>query len=177
MVKERYERYGIQLRLVNESDAGFIVKLRTDDVLGKYLSASSNQISDQENWIRNYKIRESKGEEYYFIVFDEEGNRYGTTRIYNIKPTEKFTLGSWLFSKESPSGMAIKADMLTREIGYIDLGLPTCEFDVRKANKTVLKYHQFFKPERVGEDEDNYYFSLHSNEFFDKKEIMLSIVQ
>ena len=64
-----YEKYGLQLRFVNEDDAEFIIKLRTDPKLGKFIHSTSSDIEEQKKWIRAYKKREQAGTDYYFIFF------------------------------------------------------------------------------------------------------------
>ena len=54
-------RYGLQVRLVNEDDAEYILKLRSDSKLGMFLSATQNDLEKQQQWIQNYKIKEALG--------------------------------------------------------------------------------------------------------------------
>ena len=68
---------GIKMRLINEADAEFVVKLRTDKKLGKYISWTSNNIEDQIGWIKEYKKREAKQKEFYFIFEDNEHKPLG----------------------------------------------------------------------------------------------------
>jgi hypothetical protein len=55
------EKYDLRMRLVEESDAEFILSLRTDESLNQFLSKTSTSLSAQIDWIRNYKIREEAG--------------------------------------------------------------------------------------------------------------------
>ena len=63
----KFSRYGIDARLVQVDDAEFILGLRTNEKLSRYIHATSNDIEQQKSWMRSYKERESKGEDYYFI--------------------------------------------------------------------------------------------------------------
>ena len=63
------EKYGLFARFVNESDAEFIVKLRTDPVLGKWIHSTDSDIENQKQWLREYKERERNGLDYYFIFY------------------------------------------------------------------------------------------------------------
>lgn len=161
-------RYGLTLRLVDENDALFIHKLRTDPALGQHLSTTSSDPEDQVRWIRRYKERESDGLEYYFISAAQNGERWGTTRLSEIS-SSSFELGSWLFDRNAPSGTAIKADIITKEIGFEMLGVKNCTFNVRKENKSVLKYHLLFNPIVVDEDELNIFFMLKLEDFVKSK--------
>lgn len=169
MIKKRLdfksiERYGITLRLIEESDAEFILNLRTDEKLGKHISPTSSNLNDQINWIRAYKEREARGEEYYFVSIGRNGEQFGTTRLSELDG-EFFEQGSWLFDPKAPSGVAIKSDILTKEIGFGILGFDTCKFDVRKSNTKVLRYHRGYQPVVVRENELNFYFNLDKRAF------------
>ncbi len=62
------EKYGLHVRLVREEDAEFILQLRTDPLLSRFLHATKNNLQKQKEWIRDYKLREAKGEDYYFFI-------------------------------------------------------------------------------------------------------------
>jgi len=167
------ERYGITLRLVDETDSEFIVKVRTE--LGHHISPTSDNIEDQKRWIRDYKIREENGLEYYFITVGPKNERWGTTRLSELDG-DCFELGSWIFSKDAPQGVSIKADIITKEIGFDLLGFKCCKFDVRKQNKSVLKYHLNFNPVIVHENDLNFYFNLSESEFSITKKRFLKVL-
>lgn len=157
------DRYGLHVRLVNESDAEFIVKLRTDDKLGRFINPTSNDIEPQIVWTREYKKREKQGVDYYFMFEVPVGNPVGVCRIYDIKEDE-FTTGSWVFSKDAPIGSAILADIISREIAYGLFPDSICYFDVKKENISVNRYLSSYKSEIIREDEyTNYYKCLKDN--------------
>jgi len=114
------ERYGLFARLIEESDAEFIVRLRTDPILSRYLHKTDSSVEVQKEWIRKYKEREEEGTDYYFIFY-KDGKAIGLNRLYEIS-FEKFTSGSWLFSSDAPFGTAFLAQIILREIAFIDWG-------------------------------------------------------
>jgi RimJ/RimL family protein N-acetyltransferase len=164
----------IYQRLVSEEDASFIFELRTDKQLAKHLSVTNGTVQDQVDWIKNYKVREAIGLEYYFITENEDGEKFGLNRIYNMKDNT-FELGSWLFKKDAPSGISILSDIATREYGFNILNLTKMVFEVRRENKSVIKYHHLFLPSLVREDELNYYYSLSKDKFNSQKIKILKI--
>lgn len=168
-------KYGIILRLVEEEDADFIFSLRTNSLLNQHISPTSTEIIDQLKWLQNYKLREMQRSEFYFIAEDLIGRKYGTTRLYNFDE-KSFEVGSWLFSPESPAGMAIKADIICREIGFNFLNAEFCRFNVRKKNKSVLRYHLAYKPTKIDEDEFNLYFILSKEDFYTHKNKLLKLI-
>lgn len=159
-----FSKYGITLRTVTEQDAQFILDLRTDPDLNEFISSTSNDINQQIDWIRKYKEREINNQELYFITLDNNGNKCGTTRLYNFR-NNKFELGSWIFLKEAPFGVSIKADILSKEIAFEELKFDTCTFEVRKKNLSVIKYHKMYQPAIIGECEKNWYFELSKENF------------
>lgn len=159
------EKYGLKARFVDENDARFIVDLRTDPSLSRFIHATDNDIQKQIDWIRRYKEREEAGAEYYF-VFSTDEKPYGVERIYDIDD-HSFTHGSLVFAADSPFGASIKADLITREVGFSLLDKVVNLFDVSKGNNGVIAYHQRFKPVVLSEDEESYHYSL-SKENFEK---------
>lgn len=168
------EKYGITLRLVEQQDAEFIVRLRTDEKLARFLSATSNDVEAQKEWIRQYKEREKKEQEYYFIA-SYQGVIYGTTRIYNIEP-DCFEVGSWLFSPETPSGVAVLSDIVGREFAFEKFDTSKCKFEVRRNNTSVVKYHKLYKPLMVKETEQDFYFVLGRSEFEEHKNKLIKLL-
>lgn len=171
-MKEVYllEKYGLKVRCVQEADADRILRLRTNENLSKYLHETENDIDKQLAYIRNYKIREYKKEEFYF-AFIIENSIYpiGFSRIHNINYISKtFSIGSWIF-EQNCGVYPILADVLLKEYGFEYLGLNLCYFDVRKNNKSVLKYHSYYSPSTINEDRDNFYFCLKKCDFENTK--------
>ena len=169
------ERYGLSMRLVDKSDAEFIIKLRTDPVLSKYLHPISSSKAEQVKWIEDYKLKEQMGSEYYF-VFSVKGFRIGLERIYNIED-DTFTHGSLVFDYSAPLGSSILADISTREIGFDLLDKQYNLFDVRKGNTSVIDYHKMFKPKLIREDLDSYFYVLDKLDFSVNKNKYLKIVK
>ncbi len=167
------EKYGLKARFVVESDAEFIVDIRTDESLSKYIHTTDNDIQKQKEWIRAYKQREAKGSEYYFIFYVDD-IPYGVERIYNIKE-DSYEHGSLVFKKESPFGASIKADIITREVGFDILRKKINLFDVSKGNNGVISYHLRYKPEVIGEDEESYHYSLSKENFEKYKKVYMKL--
>jgi RimJ/RimL family protein N-acetyltransferase len=161
-------KYGIILRLVEESDAEFILKLRTNSLLNKYISPTSHDLSSQISWIKDYKMREKSSLEFYFIAEDYEQKRYGTIRLYNFDK-KSFEIGSWVFDTNSPLGMAVKAHFIGFETGFEMLKAEYCRFEIRKKNTAVLRYMKDFKTTLVNEDDLNLYYILTKENFYIRK--------
>lgn len=167
-----YIKYGCLFRLVDQNDAEFIYDLRTDAVLSRFVSPISGDVIVQKRWIIDYKKREAAGEDFYIISIDPEtGSKHGVNRLYNFR-NNVFEVGSWLYIPRADISKSILGDINAREIAYDVLEFDICLFEVRKGNKSVIRYHQGYSPELTGEDELNFYFSLskvtfnlHKNKF------------
>lgn len=157
------ERYGLQVRLVNEGDAEYIVKLRSDPKLGMFLSVTQNDVEKQKNWIRDYKIREELCLDYYFIYF-YNGQRIGVNRIYNING-KTATSGSWICSPNLPFELPIITVVIIREIFFEILKLDIDLFDTRKGNKKVIKMHHLLGAHKIFENEVDVYHILTKEDF------------
>lgn len=160
--------YGIYLRLVEESDADFILALRTNPKLKIYISYTSPNILDQIKWIQNYKIKEEHGLEYYYVAQDQNGNKYGTIRLYDFDE-KSFEIGSWIFMPYSPFGMAVKTHMIGLETGFKLFNAEFCRITVRKNNLRVLRYLEDFKPIIIYEDDIDFYLTISKDNFYSLK--------
>lgn len=134
----------LNLRLVEESDAEFILNLRIDDSLGKFLSKTDVNLEKQKEWIKNYKFREKIKGEFYFIIQDKQGNSYGTIRIYNInKQSEEFEWGSWILLANRPEKFSYFSIIESFAFAFNKLSLKKALINVRIENKKA--HHIYIK--------------------------------
>jgi acetyltransferase-like isoleucine patch superfamily enzyme/RimJ/RimL family protein N-acetyltransferase len=159
------ETEDISMRMIEESDAKFIIDIRTDEVLGQYISETSSSIGNQITWIQEYKKREKVQKELYFIFEDSDKNKWGTIRLYNLEENT-FTVGSWICLPGNKNHIAIKSFLHAMKFGFEVLNYKTCMLDVRKKNLRVLYYLKLFKPVLLEEDEINYFFRLEKIDFY-----------
>ena len=156
---EQFEKFNLLFRFVRKEDAAFIIQLRTDPSLSKYLSSTSADLESQIKWIEKYQLREENQEEFYFIALTKEGEQLGLNRIYNIE-ADAFEIGSWLYKPGLAFKTPILGDLCIRDFGFEKLSKRYCKFEVRKNNLSVVRYHKRFNPEIIDEDDLNYYFRL-----------------
>ena len=174
------EKYGLFARFVNESDAEFIIKLRTDPILGKWIHSTDSDLDKQKEWIRNYKERERKGEDYYFIFYKNDVPA-GLNRLYHIHGTT-FTTGSWVFRPDIPFECCIAASIIVRELAFETLNMKfEHAFDgVHVENKKVIKFNHMMglKDLRLFEDVKGTYIeqSLTKEDFEKNKTRMLKLI-
>lgn len=164
-------RYGVTVRLVTETDAEFITQLRSDKRLGRYIHSSDGDVEKQIQWTREYKKREIQGTDYYFI-FSVGNIPQGLCRIYNINDNYG-TVGSWICRPDIEQNVPVLTLILTRDILFDILQLDIDYFDVRKDNKKVLRCHELFGAEKIGEDGDDLLFKLEKSIYLEKRDILL----
>jgi len=144
----------IFLREVSVEDAEFIIGLRTDPEKNKHISATSNDINQQINFIASYSKSDT---DFYFMICDWNWSRLGTVRIYDVRD-DSFCWGSWILSRDAPKKAAIESALLIYDFAFFSLHYPWAHFDVRKKNVKVVDFHKRFGASIVGEDDLNYYF-------------------
>jgi hypothetical protein len=166
-------RYGCKFRLVDENDAEFIFKLRTNPVLAKFLNPVTGNADNQRKWISEYKKRETAGNDFYFICLDAvTGLKQGLNRIHNFRDLT-FEAGSWLYLPHLDFSRSILGDILVREIAHDILHFKNSTFEVRKGNMAVIKYFKLYSPELISEDNRSYYFNISIDAFnYHKKRIL-----
>lgn len=165
----------ISMRLVKESDAKFILDLRTDKRLSQYISHTSPKLENQINWIKDYLIRESDQKEFYFIYKDSSKKPWGAIRLYDFSK-DSFTIGSWVCYPGNTNNIAVKAWLLAVDFGFNTLKFNTCMLDVRKKNLYVLYYLKLFSPDLIKEDELNFYFKFDKETFLKKRNKVINIL-
>lgn len=169
-------RYGLHGRFVRESDASYILSLRTDPILSKYLHPIENNLEKQIQWIKDYKKRESEGSDYYFI-YDVDGECIGVNRIYNINVNDGYCTGGSLICKNMGDfRMSIATVLCERDIMFEYLGMLEEIFDVRKGNKQVQKLHQMLGAERYGETELDYLYRLKKEDYFFRRNEIIELL-
>lgn len=151
------EGKNINLRIADTSDAEFILQLRLDEKKSRYISSVDNDLEKQINWLKEYKKRENDKKEYYFIIENKSGEKFGVLRLYDFKD-DSFCWGSWIIKDDSPSYMAIESALMVYEFAFYTLGFKNTHFDVRKKNEKVISFHKRLGAQVVDEDELNYYF-------------------
>ena len=169
--------YGCNFRLVEIKDVDFILSLRNHEKLSRYINQTGNEIEEQINWLKEYKVREKKGEDFYIICLKEDKiTKLGVNRIYNTT-MDDFEIGSWVFSPDAGPNKAILGDLFTRSIAFEKLHFKTCRIAARKKNRPVLKYLRRFNPTLISQDELNYYYELNYDAFKIQRDKCLKILK
>lgn len=151
-------KYGLHLRLVNENDAEFILNLRTSPQLSKYINKTTNDTTNQINWLKQYKERENEGLEYYFIY--SYNNEYvGLNRIYHRNTELNEAIGgSFVFKQGCLIELPILATLILFDLAFNTLNIDKMLGDIRLGNKKVIKFHEILNVHFTDRDELNQYY-------------------
>jgi RimJ/RimL family protein N-acetyltransferase len=154
----RLKQGTIELRPVETEDAEFILELRTDAELARYLSPTDRSINNQREWIEKYKKREADGTEFYFLILNESAP-CGTIRLYDFRGNS-FCWGSWILRKGTPTNVSIVSLFLLLDYAFNALNFIRTHFDVRKDNRGPKAFYLRLGARPVREDEKNLYLEL-----------------
>jgi len=162
----------IRLRLIEVSDAEFVLSLRLDARYNQFLSTVSSDISGQQQWIKQYKFDEVEGLQYYFIIERKDGVPCGTIRVYDLKE-DSFCWGSWILNEDKTRYAALESAFLIYKFGFEVLGFRRSHFDVMKGNDRVVSFHKKMGAIQVGEDKCNHYFEIDIDSVESKNKALL----
>ena len=165
---EKLRTNNLHFKLVNKADASFILKLRTDIKLGKFLTKVESNLAKQLSWIEGYQKRSAKGLEYYFVIIDKNGEKVGLVRLYDINEND-FSWGSWILKTGVPSSYAIESALLIYEIGFEFLKLQSSIFEVLKDNEAVISFHLKTKAEILRRDKEKVFFKFERSAYLNLK--------
>ena len=169
----KYKDFGLEVRLVDERDVDYILSLRTNKNLTRFIHQTDNDREKQIEWIRSYKTRERDGREYYFIYL-LNGKPVGLNRIYNI--FEYYgTIGSWICNPDNEAEVSLATYILMFDLLFDHIKLDITIFDVRKENKHVWKLHKMLGALSVGESDIDYYFTLNKETYYKNREIIINL--
>lgn len=164
---------GLEVRLVNVQDVDYILSLRTNKFLTRFIHQTDDNRDVQIEWIKKYKGREAEGREYYFI-YHLDGKPVGLNRIYNI--FEYYgTIGSWICNPDNETETSLKTYILMFDMMFDHIKLDITLFDVRKVNKHVWKLHKMLGAVQVGESDIDYYFILNKETYYKNRENIISL--
>ena len=144
----------INLREVNLDDAEFILSLRQDEKLNKFLKKVDNDIEKQKNYIKNYKNNEQDS---YFVIEGKDKEKYGTIRFININK-EYFEGASFVVSRKAPYFAGIEAYLLFCDYGFFGQKKVKLLKNVKKQNIKVYNFYRRTGSTITNEDKEYYYF-------------------
>jgi RimJ/RimL family protein N-acetyltransferase len=133
------ERY--RLRPVTVEDARFIVALRADPVLNRFVHEISPRVEDQVAWLERYFGR---ADDYYFIVENAQSfEPQGTIGLYNVDLEQNCAeWGRWILKPGSMA--ALESAWLIYEATFSKLSLAELFSHTLADNHAVVSFHDNF---------------------------------
>lgn len=130
--------YGFRIRPIADADAPFVLELRGDPSLNRYLHATSNKLNDQLAWLSKYYDREG---DYYFVIERlNSGQLEGVISIYGIDNEKKSgEWGRWILKPGSPA--AIESAWLIYRCAFEKLRLNRVYCRTAAENAAVVSFH------------------------------------
>jgi len=135
----------IILSAVTIADSEFILRLRTDKIIGKFLNPTEKDVQSQEIWIRNQRSRMN---DYYFLISDCNSTPIGTISLYNIINFQG-EFGRWICPGNSVQ--ALESAMLLHDFGFDVLGLNSIFSLTNTLNRPAINFNKSFGANYTGE--------------------------
>jgi len=132
------EGYAFRLRPIADHDAAFVVELRRNPELNRYLHAGSNQVEGQLAWLARYYEREGA---YYFVIERcNNGMSEGVIGLYDIDlDTSSGEWGWWILRPGSLA--AVESAYLIYRTAFELLGLNSVHCCTVLDNDKVVSFH------------------------------------
>ena len=154
------QRHGdtTRLRLATEEDAEFLLNLRLDSSRNQNISATSEDLSAQIAWMRDYVGRYAAGREAYFLI-EVAGEPQGCLRLYDyLTEQDSFCWGSWIIKPGAPAQTAHQSAILAYDLAFGAMDFTRAHFNVRQANASVWKFHEKMGAQLIREDALNRHY-------------------
>ena len=127
-----------KLRPIDNADAEFVVGLRSDDQLNRFLHATPISISSQLDWLTSYYKRE--GDWYFVIERQADGELEGLVSLYDFDVAERNAeWGRWILRPGSLA--AVESAWLIYRCAFEELNLNEVYCRTVADNHSVVSFH------------------------------------
>lgn len=141
----------VDLKSCTEDDAEFTREIRRDPNFIKFLPVIDNTLEEQRTWIR--RQREKEGD-YFFVVWDKEGNRIGTISTHDVHG--KRAESGRLAIKGNNAFEGIEAQILSFRFAFGVLGLECIEGFIFADNERAIRFNKQFGGRHYPPEVDEY---------------------
>jgi RimJ/RimL family protein N-acetyltransferase len=131
------EGFGYRLRPVEMEDAVFVLSLRTDPELARFLNPTSPDIEDQKRWTAAYFERPG---DYYWVIESKSGEPEGTIAIYDVDTASGTAEWGWWIVKHH-SMAATESALLIYTAGFERLHMKSLYCRTVADNERVVSFH------------------------------------
>lgn len=153
----------LNLRIANEGDAEFILSLRLNPLLNKFVGHTDPSVEKQRVWINEAFTKEN---DFMFIIEDKKSNKCGTVAVYDIDYIKKRAeWGRLILKQDTLFTIPIEATIQLLNFAFNKLKLIELYGGANNENRAVVQYHKKYA-NVTAEDEKFTWFS------FDEKSLM-----
>lgn len=132
------EGYAYRLRPIGDGDAGFIISLRSDPELNRFLHSTPTSLNSQLEWLTRYYER--PGDWYFVIERRSDGAAEGLISLYDFDAQMlSAEWGRWILRKGSIS--AVESAWLIYRCAFEQLFLLEVHCRTVAKNESVVSFH------------------------------------
>ena len=131
----------ILLRSVVEEDAAFILRIRNDEKMNRFVNYVGNNMEKELQWIKEQRARE--GDYFFSIIGKSKNEMLGNIAIYNIDTENKRAeLGRWV--SYAASMVNIEAVILSHDLAFDFAGVDCVYTNTLQENRKVVNFWKHF---------------------------------
>lgn len=167
MIRRKKLTKNLFLKEVDTNDVNYILKLRTDKYLSKFLNPTSNDKKKQLLWLKKYFERRKKKEEFYFIFQIKKKKIYknlGFARIIKIDQNT-FHFGGWILQNNTSPWIALECCISIYIYAFELLNYKRCLLWIHHKNSIVINYHKSLGAKYLKKDDKEVFFTFTKNKF------------
>lgn len=130
------------LRIASENDAEFILELRLNPTLNKFIGETDPSVEKQRQWInRTYQNKN----DFHFIIEDKNNVPWGTIAVYGIDYKKCLAeWGRWITKPNTPITVSIESAILVQYFAYKKLNLKSLHGGANNLNWQVVNFHKMY---------------------------------
>lgn len=132
------EGAAFRLRPVTEADAAFVLELRTDPRLNRWLHPTPPGLQRQLAWLAEYRQR--PGDWYFVVEHRASGRPEGLVALYDVDPqATRGEWGRWILRHGSMA--AVESAWLIYRVAFDLVGLAEVVCRTVADNRAVVSFH------------------------------------
>jgi len=162
-LKDFIQGMNVDLRKIQPSDAQFVVTLRTDPMLSKYLNPIDSRVEKQKEWIQESLLKN----EWYYVVQNKIGERVGLIRGYEWNENS-FSFGSFIILPKARLYATFESAILFFETVFNETPVTFCNIFAKKNNFASINLSSRMGAEIVQVDSEYVYSQLTKKRFLEK---------
>lgn len=164
------------LRPVEISDAEFLVKIRNDKEMTKYLHPVSLSVEREREWIARQRNRQG---DYFFMICGLDGSALGAIRLSGIA-NGSGEVGSLVSYGNSVQN--IEAELYITDFAFNIIGLSYLRGYTCIANRAVISYHKklgyvYETEEKIVDGMRVYFARLEKDEWYKRRKKIIGLIE